>query len=176
MRRPGVEPGPRAWKARILTVILSARLLQVFHITPACLHSNFLNKYFDFFFVKTFSRNEHIYWLLMMGLDEHKTYGLLDRCSTDWVTRADDNDNDIQTKSGEQYNYFAQNETKKPNHNWNLGSDGVHHQKERRVMSCNHHPSKCSFWKKTVWGEMESKSELLLSTVQFQFFVSFCAK
>ncbi len=27
MRRPGVEPGPRAWKARILTVILSTLVI-----------------------------------------------------------------------------------------------------------------------------------------------------
>ena len=33
LRRPGVEPGPRAWKARILTVELST-LLYILYIHP----------------------------------------------------------------------------------------------------------------------------------------------
>ena len=30
MRRPGIEPGPHAWKARILTIELSARTLCIY--------------------------------------------------------------------------------------------------------------------------------------------------
>ena len=29
MRRPGIEPGPRAWKARILTIELSTHILYI---------------------------------------------------------------------------------------------------------------------------------------------------
>ena len=30
MRRPGIEPGPRAWKARILTIELSTRSIYIY--------------------------------------------------------------------------------------------------------------------------------------------------
>ena len=46
MRRPGIEPGPRAWKARILTIELSTlNYLLIYIYINKKLFIFFINKY-----------------------------------------------------------------------------------------------------------------------------------